>query len=247
MGSHLPKCPECGGTTFSFREVLGPSRSRERLLQPFAELEVHVRACEQRIQQFESQLATKLKALEENTADAIEKLKLAHTKKIDEAINDDTEGVLQYLMEPTDETPHFERDRAEIQAKLQAKSVSLSEQVDVRIQELREEVSVAEATFLRISSWGLQAVIFCEECGLVVGTSSAPSTEKAQYDKLAAAEKRLEIIEKQTAIMAKEMRTLSQNVDQGIGTLNKTVAKAAEAIFKAITAPRTGVSVEWEL
>jgi hypothetical protein len=141
MDSQLPKCPGCGGSTFTFREVLGPSRSRERLLEPFEELEAHVRKCEQMIQQFESQLATKLNALEQKTEAAIESLRQSHAKEIDAAITDDSEGVLQYLMEPSGETPHFAREREELQAKLKAKRLSLSGQVDARIRELKEEVS----------------------------------------------------------------------------------------------------------
>lgn len=247
MTHNSPLCPKCGSNALALKDIAGSVEQRTRVQAIMDKRDELVQSQESQLQQLNDQLNSGLNRLKQELDAMVKAIAQHRTENVRGALNDDQDGVLQYLIDPNTELRSEKAEKSKAMAQFKAKVHELRKSAEVRIKALYADKYRLENDLLDGSGCNVVSLVYCTDCGMVVSAVPSPILQRYVIEKLDRIEMQLTQVSQQLQNAVQAFEQASENSNSSIAELSTTVVKCAEALLQAVTAPRTqtGISIEW--
>lgn len=231
----------------TFRELFGPASELQALMDERQKMDdvrqqfaAHIERLElardRKFAELDREASQKQREME--SAEQVALTELRESRKC--AINEDKEGVLQYLMDGSDADDDVDAKVKDIRKQFADKSLALDaklgklknqieEQLEKARAKLLKEVERDEETFARRSRGHSLAVVYCDGCGEVLGVCESPRTAGEAVTGLDNVLQQLLIMHRQNQESVDALQNSLQSIERG---LNLSASATMEAIQK---------------
>ncbi|MEQ8788420.1 MAG: hypothetical protein RIC55_19070 [Pirellulaceae bacterium] len=250
-----PRCPNCGGESFSFKEVFGPPAAHEMVgacYESLATVESHVcdellqlrRKLVHNLQNLESASKAKLEELEANKATAFDEICESVEHEITEAASEDE--ILGYIMGDDEKQDIAQRRQGAVSTKFEEQRKKLLEAYSVSSQELmrkarqlkaklRAPLENSTAAFLQDAESYTLALVYCVQCGTPISACPSPRVSSGILSKQTQS-LLVSIVEQQAAADKRAQDSMKhlESIRAGIVQANRLSIESTNSIVNAL-------------
>ncbi|MBI1312162.1 hypothetical protein GC176_12800 [bacterium] len=191
MAVSSPVCPVCSGTNLSFQNIYGPSEYKAVAQRAFSQIERWERVLYDQLANASAKVDEKLAEIETDAAARIARLKASEPELISTAAEQrtrsDEDRAVTFLNGEDEDDVLAARVKDDIGRECDAIRQDAQNRVQaVRKKALafRQDVGSDFDELVEAQSDHVVSVVFCVNCGHVIGTVSSPHTSRLAFDRL---------------------------------------------------------------
>jgi len=219
MAVSSPVCPICSGTNLSFQNVYGPDEYRKTTQRAISEMERWEASLYGQLADASTKLSERLKEIEKDCTNEVARIRASEPELIAAAAMQRSESeedrAVSFINGEDDDSVLIDRVKEDIRAKC----LSIKDKAHDEIHAAKQKVLAFREDLRREidSQFSAQvdhivSVVYCVNCGHVVGTVSSPHTSRLAIDAVAdRISEKLEslVVELSNAVaaMSEEIRT----------------------------------------